>query len=142
MRTLVVAVLASAALAACGGGSPSPSEEAAGTGSESTTTAAPEHPLPVDLQGTWFLSTATATDPVRIYLRETSYAAMHGHSGTVEAEGDVLTFTARCVGTPFEGVGRYRWTLEADTLHLDMIGNDECSGRQSILDDATYERTG
>jgi hypothetical protein len=27
-------------------------------------------------------------------------------------------------------------------LHLDMIGNDECSGRQSILDDATYERTG
>ena len=36
----------------------------------------------------------------------------------------------------------YRWTLEADTLHLDMIGNDECSGRQSILDDATYERRG
>jgi hypothetical protein len=67
---------------------------------------------------------------------------MRGHSGTVEAEGDVLTFTARCVGTAFEGVGRYRWTLEADTLHLDMIGNDECSGRQSTLDDATYERTG
>ena len=135
-------MLASAALGACGGGSSSPSEEAAGTGPEPTTTAAPEHPLPVELQGTWFLSTATATDPVRIYLRETSYAAMRGHSGTVEAEGDVLTFTARCVGTPFEGVGRYRWTLEADTLHLDMIGNDECSGRQSILDDATYERTG
>jgi len=96
----------------------------------------------VELQGEWFLSTATATDPVRIYLRETSYAAMRGHSGTVEAEGDVLTFTARCVGTPYEGVGRYRWTLEADTLHLDMIGNDECSGRQSILEDATYERTG
>ena len=129
-------------LTACGGGSPSPPEGAAGTGPESTTTTAPEHPLPVELQGTWFLSTATATAPVRIYLRETSYAAMLGHSGTVEAEGDVLTFTARCVGTPYEGVGRYRWTLEADTLHLDMIGNDECSGRQSILDDATYERTG
>jgi hypothetical protein len=54
----------------------------------------------------------------------------------------VLTFTAVCGGTAFEGVGRYRWTLEGDTLHLDMIGNDECSGRQTILDDATYERTG
>ena len=135
-------MLASAALAACGGGSPSPSEEAAGTGSESTTTAAPEHPLPVKLQGTWFLSTATATDPVRLYLRETSFALPHGHSGTVEAEGDVLTFTAGCAGTEFVGVGRYRWTLETDTLHLDMIGNDPCSGRRSILDDVTYERTG
>jgi hypothetical protein len=141
IRAVVVAVLASAALAACGGGSSSPSEEA-GTGPGSTTTAAPEHPLPVELQGTWFLSTATATEPVRIYLRETSYALVYGHSGTVEAEGDVLTFTARCGGLPFEGVGRYRWTLEADTLHLDMIGNDVCSGRSSILDDATYERTG
>ena len=135
-------MLASAALAACGGGSPSPSEAAAGTGPESTTTAAPEHPLPVELQGTWFLSTATATDPVRIYLRETSYAAPMGRSGTVEAEGDVLTFTAVCGGTAFEGVGRYRWTLEGDTLHLDMIGFDECSGLQSILDDAKLERMG
>jgi hypothetical protein len=140
IRAVVVAALASAALGACGGGSSSPSEEAAGTGPDSTTTAAPEHPLPVELQGTWFLS--TATDPVRIYLRETSYAAPQGRSGKVEAEGDVLTFTAICGGTAFEGVGRYRWTLEGDTLHLGMIGNDECSGRQSILDDATYERTG
>jgi hypothetical protein len=98
--------------------------------------------LPVELQGTWFLSTATATDPVRIYLRETSYAAPIGRHGTVEAEGDVLTFTAVCGGTAFEGVGRYRWTLEGDTLHLDMIGKDECGGRRSMLDDATYERTG
>jgi hypothetical protein len=139
---VAVAVLAAAALGACGGGAPSPSAEAAGTGPESTTTAAPEHPLPVELQGTWFLSTATATDPIRIYLRETSYAGPHGSGGTVEAEGDVLTFTARCGGVHLEGVGRYRWTLEGDTLHLDMIGNDECGGRRSTLDDATYERTG
>ena len=138
-------MLAVMALAACGGSGSQPSEMAASGATSQTgpaaTTAAPEHPLPVELQGTWFLSTATATDPVRIYLRETSYALLHGHSGTVEAEGDVLTFTAVCGGTAFEGVGRYRWTLEGDTLHLDMIGNYECSGRQSILDDATYERT-
>ena len=138
-------MLAVMALAACGGSGSQPSETAA-TGATSqtgpaATTAAPEHPLPVELQGTWFLSTATASNPVRIYLRETTYAAPLGGHGTVEAEGDVLTFTAVCGGTAFEGVGRYRWTLEADTLHLDMIGNDECSGRQALLDDATYERT-
>jgi hypothetical protein len=140
-----IGMLAVMALAACGGSGSQPSETAA-TGATSqtgpaATTAAPEHPLPVELQGTWFLSTATATDPVRIYLRETSYAAPIGRHGTVEAEGDVLTFTAVCGGTAFEGVGRYRWTLEGDTLHLDMIGKDECGGRGSILDDATYERT-
>jgi hypothetical protein len=140
-----IGMLAVMALAACGGSGSQPSETAA-TGATSqtgpaATTAAPEHPLPVELQGTWFLSTATATNPVRIYLRETSFATPIGRSGTVEAEGDVLTFTAVCGGTAFEGVGRYRWTLEGDTLHLDMIGKDECGGRRSILDDATYERT-
>jgi hypothetical protein len=140
-----IGMLAVMALAACGGSGSQPSEMAA-TGATSqtglaATTAAPEHPLPVELQGTWFLSTATATNPVRLYLRESSFAMPIGRSGTVEAEGDVLTFTAVCGGTAFEGVGRYRWTLEGDTVHLDMVGNDECSGRQSMLDDATYERT-
>ena len=96
----------------------------------------------MELQGTWFLSTATASSPVRIYLRETTYAAPNGRSGTVEAEGEVLTFTAVCGGTAFEGVGRYRWTLEGDTLRFDLIGNDECSGRQAIFDGAAFERTG
>lgn len=129
-------------LTACGGGSPSPPEGAAGTGPESTTTTAPEHPLPVELQGAWFLSTATATNPIRYYLRETSYAGPFGHSGKVEAEGDVLTFTSNCGGSGETGVGRYRWTLEGDNLHLEMIGKDQCGGRSSDFADATYERTG
>jgi len=98
--------------------------------------------LPVELQGTWFLSTATATNPTRFYLRETSYALV-GHSGKVEAEGDVLTFTSDCGGSSETTVGRYRWTLEGDdNLHLEMIGKDQCGGRGDLLADATYKRTG
>jgi hypothetical protein len=100
--------------------------------------------MPAELQGTWFVSTATAADPVRLYLRESSYLVSRGgsHSGDVEAEGDVLTFTSVCGGSNVEGTGRYRWTLEGDTLHLDLIGNDECGGRSAVLEDATYERRG
>ena len=110
-------------------------------GARVVTTTAPDHPLPVELQGTWFLSTATAANPTRFYLRETSYALV-GQSGKVEAEGDVLTFTSNCFGSRETTVGRYRWTLEEDNLHLEMIGKDQCGGRGDLLADATYERTG
>ena len=89
----------------------------------------------------WLGPTATATNPVRFYLRETSFALV-GHSGKVEAEGDVLTFTSNCAGSSETTVGRYRRTLEGDKLHLEMIGKDQCGGRGDLLADATYERTG
>jgi hypothetical protein len=145
LRLCAVGAIAAAILAACGGGSSAPTEGAADTTpSAPTTTAAPENPLPAELQGTWFLSTATAADPVRLYLRESSYLVSRGgsHSGDVEAEGDVLTFTSVCGGSNVEGTGRYRWTLEGDSLHLDLIGTDECGGRSAVLEDATYERRG
>ena len=150
MTRLPLILAAILTLAACGGGGtgtqPAASPEATVTGqqpgtAESTTTTAPEYPLPVELQGTWLLATATATNPTRMYLRETSYALV-GHSGTVEAEGDVLTFTSNCFGSSETTVGRYRWTLEGDKLHIAMIGKDQCGGRGDLLADATYERTG
>ena len=64
------------------------------------------------------------------------------HAGEVEADGDVLKFTAICGGSNVEGVGRYRWTLDGNALHLDLMGRDECSGRSAILEDATYKRSG
>jgi hypothetical protein len=136
--------VAAASLAACGGDSSAPTEGASQTTAAPTTTAAPKNPLPEELQGTWFSSTATAADPLRLYLRESTYVVSRGgsHSGDVEAEGDVLTFTSICGGSNEEGTGRYRWTLKGDTLHFDLIGTDECGGRSDVLEDATYERRG
>jgi hypothetical protein len=142
VRSCVLGTIAAAVLAACGGDSPDPTEGASRTLAAPTTTAAPKNPLPEELQGTWFLSTVTATDPVRLYLRESSYLVSSGgsHSGEVEAEGDI--FTSICGGSNVEGTGRYRWTLKGDTLHFDLIGTDECGGRSDVLEDATYERRG
>jgi hypothetical protein len=145
LRLCGFGAIAAAILAACGGGSSADTEGAAGTTiAAPTTTTAPENALPTQLQGTWFLSTATAADPVRLYLRESSYLVSRGgsHSGDVEAEGDVFTFTSVCGGSNVEGTGRYRWTLDGDTLHLELIGKDECGGRSAVLEDATYERRG
>ena len=144
LRLCAVGAIAAAILAACGSGSSAPTEGAAATTTAAPTTTAPENPLPAELQGTWFLSTATATDPVRLYLRESSYLVSRGgsHSGDVEAEGDVLTFTSVCGGSNVEGTGRYRWKLDGDSLHLDLINTDECGGRSAVFEDATYERGG
>jgi hypothetical protein len=54
----------------------------------------------------------------------------------------VLKFTAICGGSNVEGVGRYRWTLEGNALHLALVGHEECSGSSAILEDATYKRNG
>ena len=142
-RLCAAVTIASASLAASGGHSSAPIEGASPATTAPTTTAAPKNPRPEELQGTWFLSTAAA-DPVRLYLRESSYLVSRGgsHSGDVEAEGDILTFTSICGGSNVEGTGRYRWALKEDTLHFDLIGTDECGGRSAVLEDATYERRG
>jgi len=146
LRCFTVGALAAAVLAACGGKSSTPIGAAPGaTDTGSATPTAPGHPLPAELQATWRLDSGPTSDPVRLYLRETTYTATRGggsHAGEVEADGDVLKFTAICGGSNVEGVGRYRWTLEGNALHLDLMGRDECSGRSAILENATYKRSG
>jgi hypothetical protein len=144
VRFCTAIAVASANFAGCGGDSSAPTEGASRTLAAPTTIAAPKNPLPEELQDTWFSSTATAANPLRLYLRESTYLVSRGgsHSGDVEAEGDVLTFTSICGGSNVEGTGRYRWTLKANMLHLDLIGKDECGGRSDVLEDATYERRG
>lgn len=138
-------VLACALLAGCGSGKSEPGAEASGqSGPTSVETAsAPKNPLPPELQGTW-LQRSALLGPLRLYLRETTYTASHGdaHSGRVEAEGDVLTFTSMCGGTNVEGTGRYRWRVSGDSLHLALIGKDECTGRSSGFAGTTFERSG
>jgi len=41
-----------------------------------------------------------------------------------------------------EGVGRYRWIVNGELLHLDPIERDPCATRGGVLDDATYRGTG
>jgi len=67
-------------------------------------------------------------------------ASAEGHSGGVEDEGDVLTFTSTCGDSAVTGVGHYRWTLKGNKLHLSVIGKDECAGRASGLSGTTFER--
>jgi hypothetical protein len=146
LRCLTVGALAAAVLAACGGRSSTSTAAAPGaTDTGSATPTAAGHPRPAELQAAWRLDSGPTSDPVRLYLRETTYTATRGagsHAGEVEADGDVLKFTAICGGSNVEGVGRYRWTLEGNALHLDLLGRDECSGRSAILENATYKRSG
>jgi hypothetical protein len=138
------AFLACALVAACGSSKSEPVSDAPGQSarsSASTTTVL--NPLPLKLQATW-LERSSELGPFRLYLRETTYTASHGdaHSGRVEADGDVLTVTATCGGTNVEGTGRYRWKLSGDSLHLALIGKDECTGRSSGFAGTTFERSG
>jgi len=80
---------------------------------------------------------------LRVYLRPNAYtvSSTGSHTGLVEAEGDVLTFTSICGESSVTGTGRYRWSLEGDKLHVELIGKDECGGRTEHFDDVTYERS-
>jgi hypothetical protein len=146
VRSCAVGAIVAAALAACGGTSSTPmGATPGGTETRSATAAAPEHPLPPELQGSWLLESGPTTDLVRLYLRQTTYTASRGggsHAGQVAVNGSVMEFTSLCGASSVEGVGRYHWTLAGDNLHLDLIGKDECSGRSAILEDATYKRHG
>src|SRR5262245_2971445 len=132
-RRWAVIGVAGATLAACGGQSSAPAESEPTRPASTTTT--PSAPIPSKLQGTWLLR-----DPLlRLKLTERSYS-VEGHSGTAEAEGDVLTFTSTCGDSAVTGVGHYRWTLKGNKLHLSVIGKDECAGRASGLSGATFKR--
>lgn len=146
VRSSAIGAIAAAALTACGGTSSTPTEAAPpATETRSATPTAGDHPVPPELQATWLLDSETASDPVRLYLRETTYTASRGggsHAGRVAVDGSVMEFTSLCGASNVEGVGRYRWKLDGDTLHLDLIGKDDCTGRSLILEDATYKRRG
>lgn len=143
IRPCAVGVIATALLAACGGGTSSTPAQmlTAETGAGSTT--ASENPLPAKLVGAWRLESGPTTDLVHLYLRPSAYTVSRGggsHTGQVEADGSILRFTALCGDSSVEGVGRYRWTLDRNALHLVLLGRDECSGRSAVLEDAIYTR--
>lgn len=134
--------IVAAVLAACGGESSAPAEN--GTTDKPAATTVSSNALPAERVGTWRLVDPDLGDVVRLYLRPTAYTLSRGfaHTGQAEAEGDVLTLTSTCGESSITGTGHYRWKLSGDTLHLELIGKDKCSGRPDAFDAATYERSG
>lgn len=124
---------------------PTAGEQAAPPGTTAETSG---DPAPGELQGTWLLDPEIAAarrfpGPVRLQLRATAYSASggHVHGGQIAVDGDMIEFTSSTCGET--GVsGRYRWRITGGNLHLELIGNDECSGRRALLEDATYRRLG
>jgi hypothetical protein len=148
-----ISMLAVTAVTACGGSDQSvqaggASQTRASTTAIATTTTAtlPGGSVPQKLQGTWLLESEYPV-PVRLYLYEDRYAISAGGSaqGDIVVNGDELAFfNSNAPSCPLrlpEGVGRYRWRLTGDKLHLTEIGNDPCGGRSPVLTDATYVRT-
>jgi hypothetical protein len=97
----------------------------------------PALPAPAALQGRWraviepgvAILTFTATDYKQTWLG--------GGSGQIEVEGDEITFSGsrECPGS-----GIYRWSIEADKLHLEPVGTDACPFRADWAGNRTYTR--
>ena len=152
-----IGMLAITALAACGGCNSQSSEpETTGATSQNgpaTTTVEEESaqrpqggPAPSELQGTWLFRSDAG--PLRLYVREDGYTISAGDSvqGDIVVDGDEIAFFnsngGSCPPDPLPDVGRYRWRVTGEKLHLRSIGEDACSGRASALANTTFVRAG
>jgi hypothetical protein len=103
-------------------------------------------PAPSELQGTWLFRSDAG--PLRLYLREDGYTISEGGGvqGDIVVDGDEIAFFnsngPSCPPDPLPDVGRYRWRVTGEKLHLRAIGEDACSGRASALANRTFVRAG
>jgi hypothetical protein len=85
--------------------------------------------------------------PLPLYLREDGYTISAGGSvqGDIVVDGDEIAFFnsngPSCPPDPPD-VGRYRWRVTGEKLHLRAIGEDPFSGRTSVLANRTFVRAG
>jgi hypothetical protein len=143
-------------LSACGGsGSAQETAPNAASSSAGTTTGPgqpPGGPAPPELEGTWVLVSPPA-DPgepesqLELSGRhyDTSRRASGGlPNGQIAVDGNEIAFfnTPQCELFLPEGVGHYRWKVSGERLHLDVIGKDPCTVRDSFLKHVIYERAG
>jgi hypothetical protein len=152
-----IGALAITGLAACGGSHSQRSEAettaatsqngpAATTVVEETAQPPPGGLAPPELQGTWLFRSDAG--PIRLYVREDRYAISAGGSaqGEIVVDGDEIAFFnsngASCPPDPLPDVGRYRWRVTGQKLHLRAIGEDPCSGRAAAVANTTFERVG
>jgi hypothetical protein len=86
--------------------------------------------------------------PDPVYVREDQYVISAGGSaqGDIGVDGDEVAFFnsngASCPPDPLPDIGRYRWRVTGQKLHLRAIGEDPCSGRAAAVANTTLERVG
>jgi hypothetical protein len=97
--------------------------------------------VPDELVGEW--EGQKGSDPVLLILqRDGSYFVRvivppHRGAFSASADGTLLEFFG---GYPCMDRGSYEWAVEGDTLTFTVVGEDQCPGRQSILDPLTFTR--
>ena len=78
-------------------------------------------------------------DPVTLTLNGNSYTISRGSAaggGRISVEGDIIVFSGSSLCS---GVGTYRWTIDGNTLILEVTeAGDPCSGRRPVLDGVVY----
>jgi hypothetical protein len=133
----------------CNHGTSASGASTASTGSVPTATipeiAPSGGPTPAELQGSWELvskSGKTFKNRFELVIPARHYGFPIGLvRGEIVAQGnEVDLYNEDLCGLAFpKGVGRYRWTLAGEMLHLDLIGKDPCACA-GVLNDATYRR--
>ena len=86
--------------------------------------------------------------PARLYIRKDGYAISAGGSaqGGIVVDGPVIAFFnsngASCPPDPLDDVGRYKWGISDGKLSLNLLGDDPCGGRISVLTNGAFKRVG
>jgi hypothetical protein len=138
----LLGALLAVSLGGCGGNSAATGPTAAMT---STASGAPTgEAAPEELQGIWELvSKKNPEKGLRLVISESHYRVVQrlAHGDLVVNGNEIAFFNAAVCGLQLpDGVGHYRWTIEGERLHFDMVEEDPCGGRSTILEDATYKR--
>lgn len=98
----------------------------------------PLNPAPAQMLGEWTYEFAEG-DVATIVIEATRVSIERLGSSRMRLGviGDelVLSNSNLCAGE-----GRYRWSIEGDTLRFDVIGVDPCDGRQKSFDGVAYTR--
>lgn len=141
-----VGLLFAAISGGCGGESGSSPPPAADTSvSTSVAGAVPGEAAPPALQGTWKLVSKSLDRGLLFVISDRHYRVPTRLAhGDLAVDGNEVAFynAAICGLTLPDGVGRYRWRVEGETLTFRLIGEEPCGGRGDILEDSTYKRIG
>jgi hypothetical protein len=145
--SLACGLVLASALTGCGGSEASPTNVSPATDGASSAAAAPAgEDAPASLQGTWKLVTKGSPERGLLFV----ISGRHYRIPTRLANGDlvvngdeILFFNAAICGLTLpEGVGRYHWSVDGDTLRFELVGKEPCGGRSDILANSVYRRIG